>query len=87
MARFDDELEQISLKQSIGKRKNTNRQHANREDIIKMTISRENEEFSTCGLGKKAKQVVVYLHQFLEIIMFFFLPVVVQVLQMLIIHF
>ncbi|XP_032526937.2 translation machinery-associated protein 16 homolog [Danaus plexippus] len=48
LGRFDDELEQISLKNSIGQRKN--RQHASREDIINITKKREVEEFETCGL-------------------------------------
>ncbi|CAG9766795.1 unnamed protein product [Ceutorhynchus assimilis] len=48
LGRFDDELEQIKLKHSIGQRKN--RQHANREDIINMTVKGEKEEFKTCGI-------------------------------------
>ncbi|XP_041972269.1 translation machinery-associated protein 16 homolog [Aricia agestis] len=48
LARFDEELEQIALKNSVGKRKN--RQHASREDIINITKKREREEFDTCGL-------------------------------------
>lgn len=49
LGRFDEELEQIKLKHSIGNRKN--RQHASREDIIKMTVKREFEEYNTCGIG------------------------------------
>lgn len=48
MHRFDDELEQICLKHSIGGRKN--RQHASREDILRMNIKRELEEYNTCGI-------------------------------------
>lgn len=48
LGRFDDELEQIGIKHSVGGRKN--RQHANREDIIKMTIKRERDEYNTSGL-------------------------------------
>ncbi|KAG7303260.1 hypothetical protein JYU34_011727 [Plutella xylostella] len=48
LARFDEELEQIALKNSIGQRRN--RQHASREDIINITKKREVEEFATCGL-------------------------------------
>lgn len=48
LARFDEELEQIALKNSVGQRRN--RQHAGREDILKMTKKREEEEFDTCGL-------------------------------------
>lgn len=49
MSRFDDELEQIKIKHSVGNRKN--RQHASREDMIKMTIKREYDEFHTGGIG------------------------------------
>ncbi|XP_028171385.1 translation machinery-associated protein 16 homolog [Ostrinia furnacalis] len=48
LSRFDEELEQILLKNSIGQRKN--RQHASREDIINITKKNELEEFQTCGL-------------------------------------
>ncbi|CAG5047318.1 unnamed protein product [Parnassius apollo] len=48
LTRFDEELQQISLKNSVGQRKS--RQHASREDIINITKQRELEEFSTCGI-------------------------------------
>lgn len=48
LTRFDEELEQIALKNSIGQRKN--RQHASREDIINITKKQELEEFNTCGI-------------------------------------
>ncbi|CAH1223910.1 unnamed protein product [Diabrotica balteata] len=48
LSRFDEEMEQIRLKHSIGNRKN--RQHANREDIIRMTIERERGDYNTCGI-------------------------------------
>ncbi|XP_049879606.1 translation machinery-associated protein 16 homolog [Pectinophora gossypiella] len=48
LARFDEELEQIQLKNSVGHRKN--RQHASREDVINITKKRELEEFDTCGI-------------------------------------
>lgn len=48
LSRFDEELEQIALKNSVGQRKN--RQHASREDIINMTMKKEMEEFNTCGI-------------------------------------
>ncbi|KAI4467522.1 hypothetical protein MML48_2g00009185 [Holotrichia oblita] len=48
MARFNEELKQINIKQSIGKRKN--RQYASREDIIKLTLKKEAEEYNTCGI-------------------------------------
>ncbi|KAK9881093.1 hypothetical protein WA026_014436 [Henosepilachna vigintioctopunctata] len=48
LSRFNEELEQINIKHSVGVRKN--RQHASREDIIKLTLKRELEEYKTCGL-------------------------------------
>uniref|UniRef100_A0A1B6H4N3 Translation machinery-associated protein 16 n=1 Tax=Cuerna arida TaxID=1464854 RepID=A0A1B6H4N3_9HEMI len=48
LRRFDEELEQITLKHSIGQRKN--RQHASREDVIKLTKLQEEEEFKTAGI-------------------------------------
>ncbi|XP_026313523.1 translation machinery-associated protein 16 homolog [Hyposmocoma kahamanoa] len=48
LARFDEELEQIMLKNSVGQRKT--RQHASREDIINITKKRELDEFETCGM-------------------------------------
>ncbi|RZC32747.1 BRCA1-A complex subunit BRE-like [Asbolus verrucosus] len=48
LSRFEEELEQIRIKHSIGNRKN--RQHASREDIINLTIQQEREEFNSCGL-------------------------------------
>lgn len=49
LGRFDEELEQLQLKHSIGMRKG--RQHGNREDIIKMTQKNERNDFNTCGIG------------------------------------
>lgn len=67
LGRFDKELEQIKLKHSIGNRKN--RQHASREDIIKMTIKRDLEEFNSCGIGNFTLYEIVhnYCLYFLEI--------------------
>ncbi|XP_045523223.1 translation machinery-associated protein 16 homolog [Pieris brassicae] len=48
LGRFNEELEQIALKNSVGQRKN--RQHASREDVLNITKKREIEEFETCGL-------------------------------------
>lgn len=50
ISRFDEELQQIALKHSVGQRRN--RQHASREDIIRLTRQREEEEYATCGLGE-----------------------------------
>lgn len=48
LARFDDEMDQIALKNSIGQRKN--RQHASREDMINITKKNELTEFNGCGV-------------------------------------
>ncbi|XP_054268982.1 translation machinery-associated protein 16 homolog [Macrosteles quadrilineatus] len=49
LGRFDEELEQIQLKHSVGQRKN-NRQHASREDVIKLTKKQEEEEYNAAGI-------------------------------------
>lgn len=46
--RFDDELEQIKIKQSISKNRST--QHFARESAIKMTLDREVGEFNGGGM-------------------------------------
>ncbi|XP_071864199.1 translation machinery-associated protein 16 isoform X2 [Bombus fervidus] len=48
IARNDKEMEQIAIKRSIGS--NRNRQHASRENIIRITKEREQEEYDTCGI-------------------------------------
>jgi len=48
MCRFDEELEMINLKNSIGGKRN--RQHASREDVIKMAKQKEREEYDGCGI-------------------------------------
>ncbi|XP_032671197.1 translation machinery-associated protein 16 homolog [Odontomachus brunneus] len=48
IGRNDEELEQIAIKHSVGGKRG--RQHANREDVIRMTKKREQEEFDTCGI-------------------------------------
>lgn len=48
IARNDEELEQIGIKHSVGGKRN--RQHASREDVIRMTKEREQEEYNTCGI-------------------------------------
>ena len=48
--RFDDELEQISIKAGMKGRKPG--QHASRQDVIKSTLEREKQEYDTCGLGR-----------------------------------
>ena len=50
LGRFDEELEQIKLKNQVGQR--TSRQHASREDTIEHTQKLEMEEYEGCGFGK-----------------------------------
>lgn len=50
LKRFDEEVEQINLKQSISK--NRGNQHASRLSIIKMTLERETAEYNGGGIGK-----------------------------------
>lgn len=46
--RFDEELEQIKLKQSISK--NRAHQHASRESSIRITLQKENGDFNGGGI-------------------------------------
>lgn len=62
LARFDEELEQIQLKHSVGQR--VNRQHASREDVIISTKKRELEEY----LGAGMELVDVFNHKQLELL-------------------
>uniref|UniRef100_A0A0A1WRT2 UPF0534 protein CG15027 n=1 Tax=Zeugodacus cucurbitae TaxID=28588 RepID=A0A0A1WRT2_ZEUCU len=48
LKRFDEELAQIALKQSISK--NRSKQHAAREDVIKITLERERNEYQSGGM-------------------------------------
>merc|ERR1712071_553976 len=48
LARFDEEVEQIQMKNQIGHR--NFRQHASREDSIAHSQQLEKQEFETCGL-------------------------------------
>merc|ERR1711915_205727 len=51
LSRFDDEIEQINLKNSIGARKKQKgRLHKPRQDSIELTKKIEAEEFEGCGL-------------------------------------
>ena len=47
--RFDDEMKQIKLKNSIGKRKGD--QHFSRMKAIEITIEQEKEEYATAGIS------------------------------------
>lgn len=49
MSRFDDELQQIEIKKSIGG-KNRRSQHSSREDAIRQTRESERSDFEGCGL-------------------------------------
>lgn len=48
MKRFDEEIEQIKLKQSISK--NRSKQHIARENVIRFTLERELNEFNGGGM-------------------------------------
>ena len=50
LTRFEEELEQIDLKNSVGGQKGKRKQHAPRVDLIRHTMEREREEFEGCGL-------------------------------------
>lgn len=50
LKRFDDEVEQIELKQSISK--NRAHQHFSRLNAIKITIEKESAEYNGGGFGK-----------------------------------
>ena len=50
LTRFEEEVEQINLKNSVGGQKGKRRQHASRMDLIRHTMEREREEFEGCGL-------------------------------------
>ena len=49
MSRFDEELEQINIKKSIGG-KNRRKQHSSREDAINHTLEIEKSDFAGCGI-------------------------------------
>ena len=49
LSRFDEELEQINIKQSIGG-KNRRKQHSSRLDAINHTMKIEKSDFEGCGL-------------------------------------
>ena len=51
LARFQDELDQINLKNSIGGDKKNKRHHyRSRVDVIKFTLQNEENDFNGCGL-------------------------------------
>ena len=49
LSRFDDELEQINIKQAIGG-KNRRNQHSSRVDAITHTMKTEKSDFEGCGI-------------------------------------
>ena len=50
LSRFDDELEQIKIKNSIGGKNSKRKQHSAREDAINLAIKMEKSDFDGCGL-------------------------------------
>lgn len=58
--RFDEELEQIHIKNQVGKR--TSRQHASREDTIQHMKKLEMEEYEGCGFGMHFKPFFEFHH-------------------------
>ena len=48
--RFNDELEQIKLVQSVGNRQTQSRQHASRESAIAMAIEDDTHQFEGSGI-------------------------------------
>ena len=51
LARFQEEVDQIKLKNSIGGDKKNKRDHyRSRMDVIKFAVQTETEEFEGCGL-------------------------------------
>ena len=51
LTRFQDELDQINLKNSIGGDKKNKRHHyRSRVDVIKFTLQNEENDFTGCGL-------------------------------------
>lgn len=59
LCRFNDEIEQITLKQSISKHRSN--QHASRLSILKMNVEREKNEYNGAGIGKKYCKMDQYL--------------------------
>ena len=53
LGRYDEELEQIQLKNQVGQR--SSRQNASREDAIEHRRKLEKAEYEGCGIGKKPK--------------------------------
>jgi len=49
LCRFEDQLEQISIVNSIGNRQTT-KQHVSRENAIKITLEQESNDFETVGI-------------------------------------
>lgn len=57
LGRFDEELEQIHLKNQIGQR--SSRQHASREDAIEHSQKLEKDEYEGCGIGKSKLPYII----------------------------
>lgn len=50
LSRFEEEIEQITLKNSIGGKNKRSNRHRSRLDVIQHTIKAEQEEYEGCGL-------------------------------------
>ena len=67
LTRFQEEIDQIDLKNSIGGDKKNKRNHyCSRMDIIKFTIQKETDEFQGCGLEMPNLLVVLNYLYFCE---------------------
>lgn len=64
LKRFDEELEQIALKQSISKHRAN--QHVAREDVIKITLEKETNEYKAGGMGKESGETFATVNRFLS---------------------
>lgn len=67
LQRFEDELEQIDLKNQIGQRQKTP-QYASRKALIESTINAERHEYETNGIGKS----IFYILRKKKLILFLF---------------
>ena len=62
-------MEQIAIKRSIGN--NRSRQHASRENIIRITKEREQEEYDTCGIGKELLSNLFLIYADIQTLLYF----------------
>lgn len=64
--RFDEEVEQIEIKQSIGKHRI--HQHFSRLNAIKITIEKETAEYNGGGFGKETTMLNIYNIYYIKIL-------------------